>query len=306
MINPSSHHAPDDVLAALARKPHNAVLAVISETTGPSYRNVGAMMAFWADGARIGALSSGCIEDDLALHAAEVLATGATKAVRYGIGSPFMDMALPCGGGVEIVLFPQPSARTIERAMALRTARQAFLLTFDRRSGEIRALTETPKRSTDTLHVHIAPEVMVHIIGTGPETIALANLCHALHYSVTVASPELERIKPHLSPLIDATHMKHAELPHHWKVDARTAVVLLFHEHSWEPPILAHALASDTFYIGALGSLQTHQNRLKHLSELGVSGEAAARLRSPIGLIPSVRDPRSLAISVLSDIISIA
>jgi xanthine dehydrogenase accessory factor len=59
MINPSSNHAPDDVLAALARKPHDAVLAVISETTGPSYRNVGAMMAFWADGARIGALSSG-------------------------------------------------------------------------------------------------------------------------------------------------------------------------------------------------------------------------------------------------------
>jgi hypothetical protein len=52
---------------------------------------------------------------------------------------------------------------------------------------------------------------MVHIIGTGPETIALANLCHALHYHVAVASPELERIKPHLSPLIDATHMKHAE-----------------------------------------------------------------------------------------------
>jgi xanthine dehydrogenase accessory factor len=90
-------------------------------------------------------------------------------------------------------------------------------------------------------------------------------------------------------------------------VDARTAVVLLFHEHSWEPPILAHALDSDAFYIGALGSLQTHQNRLKHLSALGVSDEASRTTTAPpSGLFLLSATRAAWPISVLSDIISIA
>jgi xanthine dehydrogenase accessory factor len=39
---------------------------------------------------------------------------------------------------------------------------------------------------------------------------------------------------------------------------------------------------------------------------MGVPAEQLARLRGPIGLIPSARDPGTLAVSVLAEIIATA
>lgn len=66
------------------------VLAVITQILGTSYRNLGTMMAFGPQGQRTGSLSSGCIEDDIAEHAATALKTGEVKLLRYGQGSPFL------------------------------------------------------------------------------------------------------------------------------------------------------------------------------------------------------------------------
>ena len=84
------------------------VLALIHEVLGTSYRTVGTMMAFMADGRRVGSLSSGCIEDDIAEHAKAALTSGQAKSLRYGTGSPFFDLKLPCGGGLSILLVPNP------------------------------------------------------------------------------------------------------------------------------------------------------------------------------------------------------
>ena len=39
------------------------------------------------------------------------------------------------------------------------------------------------------------------------------------------------------------------------------------------------------------------------LSALGLSGDRIARLASPFGLVPSARDPRTLAASVLAQVL---
>ena len=88
--------------------------------------------------------------------------------------------------------------------------------------------------------------------------------------------------------------------------DPWTAVVLFFHDHDREPPLLAVALQSPAFYVGAQGSLRTHRVRVAALAALGVPEDAIARLRGPIGLIPSARDPRVLAVSVLAEILAMA
>ena len=67
---------------------------------------------------------------------------------------------------------------------------------------------------------------------------------------------------------------------------------------------LAEALASPAFYVGAQGSLRSHRARVQALREMGVADADIARLRGPIGLIPSARDPQVLAVSVLAEILS--
>ena len=103
MIEYASNRVPLHRLAETG-----GVLAVITQIIGTSYRDLGTMMAFGPDGQRTGSLSSGCIEDDIAEHAAHALATGQVATLRYGQGSPFFDLKLPCGGGLSVLLIPHP------------------------------------------------------------------------------------------------------------------------------------------------------------------------------------------------------
>ena len=68
--------------------------------------------------------------------------------------------------------------------------------------------------------------------------------------------------------------------------------------------MLQAALAGPAFYVGAQGSLRAHQTRCAALRARGVDEAAIARLASPFGLIPSARDPRTLAVSVLADVLA--
>ncbi|ARC39174.1 XdhC family protein (plasmid) [Paracoccus yeei] len=60
-----------------------AVLALITGTEGPAYRRAGAGMLVLPDGARVGHLSAGCIDRDVALHAATAARTGLVRHLRY-------------------------------------------------------------------------------------------------------------------------------------------------------------------------------------------------------------------------------
>jgi xanthine dehydrogenase accessory factor len=86
--------------------------------------------------------------------------------------------------------------------------------------------------------------------------------------------------------------------------DDRTAIVLFFHDHDWEPPILAGALQTPAFYIGAQGSQRARDARLQALQLIGIESTSLARLHGPVGLIPSARDAGTLAVSVLAEVLN--
>ena len=93
-----------------------------------------------------------------------------------------------------------------------------------------------------------------------------------------------------------------SEIPN-LSIDGWTAIVLFFHDHDWEPPLLHSVLNSNAFYIGAQGSKSAHRQLVNNLIDMGCSEKELSQLRSQIGLIPSARDPKTLAISVLADVI---
>jgi xanthine dehydrogenase accessory factor len=57
------------------------------------------------------------------------------------------------------------------------------------------------------------------------------------------------------------------------------------------------------FFIGAMGSRRTHASRLEKLRELGVQEDLLARISAPLGLIPTARDPVTLALSALAQVV---
>ncbi len=287
-----------DPIRALQQTP--GTLAVITNTQGPSYRPKGAMMAILADGTCVGNLSSGCIEADLALHAKDLIGP---KTLRYGDGSPFQDIELPCGGQLDILLIPSPDSSILSMACQHFDARIPFDIGFEFGSGHVHL---NPDQTFQGFRTRIEPEVFFYIFGKGPEVETFSNLIDACGYPQVLITPDAGVCDTACAMGRTAHHLTSPTLPMGVAPDARSAAVLFFHDHSWEPQILQKIVKSDAFYIGCQGSVRAAQTRQNELLVLGLSGPEIDRIKGPIGLVPSAKDPRKLAVGVLAEILACA
>ena len=296
-----------DPIAALADAQGAGVLAVITGVEGPSYRPLGACMAIMTEGHRVGSLSSGCIEADVTLHAMACLSDNRPSRLLYGQGSPFADIQLPCGGGLEITLLPNPDPAVLVQLQKAKTERRAVNMSID---ADRPAIAIAPPGQTGwydgLFHVLIEPGLRFFVFGKGPEASTFAAIAHSSDYETLLLSPDAET-RAYAQDIGCAVQgLDKMAFPNHLAADAYSAIVLFFHDHEWEPPILLGALQTPAFYIGAQGSRRARDARLSALQELGASPRQLDRLKGPIGLVPSARDARTLAISVLSEILMIA
>ncbi|MGI9113377.1 MAG: XdhC family protein [Gaiellaceae bacterium] len=83
--------------------------------------------------------------------------------------------------------------------------------------------------------------------------------------------------------------------------DHATAVVVLTHDDKFDVPALKAALASEAFYIGALGSRRNQERRRERLLEAGVEEDALARIAGPCGLDIGADSNEETAVSILAE-----
>ena len=282
-----------------------AVLAVIAGVEGPSYRPLGAMMTVFSETDRAGTLSSGCIENDISLQAMLAKASGEPRVIRYGRGSPFVDIQLPCGGGLDILLLPHPDREVLKKVLQNRALREPCTLEINCLTGAMQVHQAGDTQRTDTvLKIRFEPEIRFLVFGKGPEASTFASLVQSAGYPNLLLSPDTETLSAGQSAGCDTLHLVHQSFPEGLDVDDRTAITLFFHDHDWEPPILKGALDTPAFYIGAQGSQRARDARLFSLEAMGTDAAALARLHGPVGLIPSARDAGTLAVSVLAEILA--
>src|SRR5262245_41358683 len=86
--------------------------------------------------------------------------------------------------------------------------------------------------------------------------------------------------------------------------DHATAVVVLTHDDKFDVPALQAALATDAFYIGALGSRRNQERRRERLAEAGVDEELLDRMSGPCGLDIGASTPAETALSILAEILA--
>jgi xanthine dehydrogenase accessory factor len=87
--------------------------------------------------------------------------------------------------------------------------------------------------------------------------------------------------------------------------DHATAVVVLTHDDKFDVPALKAALATEAFYIGALGSRRNQERRRERLLEAGVEESQLERISGPCGLDLGAESQPETAVSILAEIIAV-
>lgn len=284
-----------------------AALCCVTGTDGGSVRAPGALLAIHETGYMAGYLSNGCVDSDLTLHAQSALDTGTVQQIRYGAGSPFKDIILPCGGGVDVLIIPRPDNDVITAAIDSLERREAASLHIDR-AGNMTLLNDYKAAAWqgDNFHLPLTPPLRLHIAGQGAEVISLSDMARAAQWDVIIETADplcLDYAARHnlRAFKLETPDAIHDDIKH----DPFTAFALLFHDHDWEGALLKRAVSGEAFYIGAMGSRAAHSRRCDILKGMGVTAQDIDKIHAPIGLIPASRNAYTLAISIMAEIMDV-
>jgi xanthine dehydrogenase accessory factor len=165
------------------------------------------------------------------------------------------------------------------------------------------ATVETPQGEV-FIRVYNPPLRML-IIGAVHTAQFLVPLAAMLDYDVTIIDPRGAFATDERFPGVKLLAEWPDEVLPELGLDARTAMIALTHDPKIDDVALKLALASDCFYIGALGSTRTHAKRIDRLKAAGVTEERLARLHAPIGLDIGAQGPAEIALSIMSQVTAV-
>ena len=295
----------DDVreaLLALPALPERFAIATLVEVDGSAPRDVGAQMLITQD-EHWGFLSGGCIEDDVARHGREALIADAPRTLRYGEGSPWIDIKLACGSGITVLVEPVASSEPAVAALIDGwRARRPVLWSSDGVSRRADAAGAAPCDAWEgTTYTRLfTPPLQLVLIGEDGATLTAASLALAMGWQVALITPG----GPEAAPMAGIAYHRSdpaaalaAMAPDRW-----TAVAVLSHDREDDERGLAAALRSEAFYVGAIGARVRLEQRVAKLRGHGVGEAALARLHAPIGLYGFGKAPREVALSLVAEV----
>ncbi|MGH7016000.1 MAG: XdhC family protein, partial [Caulobacteraceae bacterium] len=295
-----------DVRPALERarvRGEAAALATIVGLTEGGPRPIGTQMAFFGD-AVSGFLSGGCLEADVAGHAAEVLQDGEPRRLVYGEGSPWPDIRLLCGARIEILLerlVPDDEATGV--LISLFHERRSALWLSDGVRRACAAIESAPKAWRAAFSRRFDPTLRLIVLGSDPTALAIASLGVQAGFETTLARPKGPAAPPPIAGLA-YQRGEPAEALAAVGLDPFTAVAVATHEMETDHAALIAALPSKAFFVGALGARRRVGERVAALERAGVGQEAIARLASPIGLDLGGKAPFEIAVAVIAQILA--
>lgn len=282
-------------------------LCTIVRTYGSAPRPAGSLFAF-CDGQRAGSISGGCIEDEFVRQLIAGQFPHAVQFYLYG-ETQLQSPELPCGGRIRLCI-EKLSQSALEWLLPLREhlerqapCRRQLELASGRSEILSGAAPVAVQMDEKKLVVDCGSQWSLLLLGASPVAEEVAHLGIRCGYRVRVCDMREEF----------AGGWKFAELPVERELaslfvaeysDARSAVLALAHDPRVDDIGLMQALTGPAFYIGAMGSARTSQNRRERLLRSGgISPAQLQRLHAPVGLPIGSKTPPEIAVAILADII---
>ena len=265
-------------------------------------------MAMRDDGVVIGSVSGGCIEDDLVARRDQFRGSKPLLE-RYGITSEdARRFGLPCGGELEVVIEPVVESARLSELSAKIAAGEVFVRNLDLETGQwqFRPATEsdtTGRTATQFACIH-GPRWRLLIIGASEIARYLAEVAATLDFQVSVCDPREEYRSVWRVPGTTFLDGMPDDTVLAFKPDGHTVVVAVSHDPKLDDMALMEALKTPAFYVGAVGSSKTSEERRKRLLEFEVSPAQVARLHGPVGLSIGSRTPPEIAVAILAELVA--
>jgi xanthine dehydrogenase accessory factor len=302
-----------------------SLLATVVRTWGSSPRPVGSIMALCEDGAVVGSVSGGCIEDDLIYQYTRAYAqagaapsdhvqaipSGPPRFVKYGITADDAHrFGLPCGGTLELLLEFDPALASLESLVAQLSQGDLVRRTVALADGSVHLeATDSPaelERTPSALSNTFGPGYRMLIIGAGQLSEYVATMALFNGFVVTVCDPRDEYRGAWSVQGVNVVSDMPDDVVVDFRPDRRSCVIALTHDPKLDDLALLEALKSDAFYIGAIGSRRNnaarHQRMVEHLDQ---TPESLARLRGPIGIFIGSKTPPEIAVSVMAEVLAV-
>ena len=308
-------------------------VATVVATRRSAPRPIGSKLLVSEAGEMAGSVSGGCVENEVYGCAREILAGAPPRLLTYGISDDeALEVGLPCGGEIDVHV-SAPAPELLERlARVAETQERAVVLTELDGSGQVLVLEsgETVGGAASEAVVAQAIELIrggrsriveldgrsffADVFGPPPRVLvfgavdtaeALCRIADAAGWHTIVADARAKFATRERLPSAD-------EIVVAWPDDAlaqvrpdhSTAVVVLTHEDRFDVPAIAGALATDAFYVGALGSRKSQEKRRERLREAGVEDDALDRISGPAGLDIGASSPAETAVSIFAEILA--
>jgi xanthine dehydrogenase accessory factor len=312
---------------AWGRSGRGVAIATVVETSGSAPRPVGSHLIVNDAGLFHGSVSSGCVEGEVVTAALDVIEGGGPRLLTFGVADETAwRVGLTCGGRISVHVEKLDAARLALLARMDReySARRLCALATPLNGGTpwlIAADGEAPAGLVDPLRACVQsarsalvrqgdgqlfvyahrPPTRLIIVGAVHVAQALAPMARLAGFDVALVDPREAFANAERFPGCLVFAGWPDEVFPKIGLDAFTAVAVFSHDPKIDDLALRLALASDCFYVGALGSMASHARRRERLAAMGVESLAFDRLHAPIGLDIGAVSPAEIAIAVLGE-----
>ena len=146
--------------------------------------------------------------------------------------------------------------------------------------------------------------IKVVIVGAVHVAQYLVDFAKSLNFEISIIDPRGYFASEQRFPDIKIMNKWPDEAFKEIETNENSALVALTHDPKIDDPALQHALNKKFYYIGALGSKKTHENRCQRLIEAGFSKEQINSIHGPIGIKLGGRSAPEIALSIIAQLVS--
>ncbi|MBL61290.1 MAG: xanthine dehydrogenase [Candidatus Pelagibacter sp.] len=152
---------------------------------------------------------------------------------------------------------------------------------------------------TDLFIKHYHRPIKVVIVGAVHISQFFVEYAKSLNLDIYIIDPRGYFASEKRFPNVKVINLWPQEAFEYCPLDDKTALIALTHDPKIDDPAIQEALNTKCFYIGALGSKKTHENRCKRLIENGFKEHDIKKIFGPIGIKFGGKSAPEVALSII-------